>query len=106
MRKLNLTIRDDGTGVLSSSYYNPDKSLKALKEKPYLFEVGMKVVDPWGYPVTISEVHKRPSVNGEASQWTLNVEENRNTYVYYEIVGILVRDNIPPYELEAFIQGL
>ena len=40
----------------------PDKSLKALEEKPYLFEVGMKVVDPFGNTVTISDVHKRPSI--------------------------------------------
>ena len=103
MKKYTLTVHDDGTGVLSESYYNPDKSLKALEEKPYLFEVGMKVVDPFGNTVTISDVHKRPSINSRAPQWTLNVEENGNTYVYYEIIGILVRDNIPVEEVNSIL---
>lgn len=106
MRELSISIKEDGSAVLTRSYWNPDKSFKAMKEKPYLFEVGMKIVDPFLSVVTIKEIHERPSINGEAPQWTLNVEENHNTYVYYEIVGILVRDNIPSYELESFAKGL
>lgn len=103
MKKYTLTVRNDGTGVLSESYYNPDKSFEAINEKPYLFEVGMKLVDPFGNIVTISKVHKRPSVNSHAPQWTLNVVENGNTYVYYEIIGILVRDNIPAEEVNSIL---
>ena len=106
MREFSISIKKDGSAVLTRSYWNPDKSYKVMNEKPYLFEIGMKVVDPFLSVVTIKEIHKRPSINGNAPQWTLNVEENHNTYVYYEIVGILVRDDIPPYEFESFIQGL
>lgn len=106
MKEFHLSVKENGYAVLTRDYWNPDKSLKAMKEKPYLFEVGMKVVDPWLDVVTIKEIHKRPSVDGRAPQWTIEVEENGNTYVYYELVGILVRNDIPPYELQAFIKGL
>lgn len=92
MKEYNITIRKDGSAVIAKDYWNPDKSLKAMEEKPYLFEEGMKVVDPWGNVVTISHIDKRPSVNNRAPQWTLNVEENRNTYVYYELAGIFVKE--------------
>ena len=92
MKEYTINMRDDGSAVIAKDYWNPDKSLKAMNEKPYLFEVGMKVVDPWGNIVTISQVNKRPSVDGRAPQWTLNVEENGNTYVYYEIAGIFVKE--------------
>jgi hypothetical protein len=92
MKEYTINMREDGSAVIAKSYWNPDKSLKAITEKPYLFEVGMKVVDPWGNIVTISQVNKRPSVNSQAPQWTLNVKENRNTYVYYEIAGIFVKE--------------
>lgn len=92
MKEYTINMRDDGSAVIAKDYWNPDKSFKATEEKPYLFEVGMKVVDPWGNIVTISQVNKRPSVGGRAPQWTLNVEENGNTYVYYEIAGIFVKE--------------
>lgn len=92
MKEYNITIRKDGSAVIAKDYWNPDKSYKAMNEKPYLFEVGMKVVDPWGTIVTIKEIHKRPSVDNRAPQWTLNVEENRNTYVYYELAGIFIKE--------------
>jgi len=92
MKEFTINMRKDGSAIIAKDYWNPDKSLKAMKEKPYLFEVGMKVVDIFSNIVTISEVHKRPSVDGKAPQWTLNVEENGNTYVYYEIAGIFVKE--------------
>ena len=92
MKEYTINIREDGSAAIARSYWNPDKSYKAMNEKPYLFEVGMKVVDLWGEIITISQVNKRPSVDGRAPQWTLNVEENRNTYVYYEIAGIFVKE--------------
>lgn len=92
MKEYTINMREDGSAVIAKDYWNPDKSYKAMNEKPYLFEVGMKVVDIFSNVVTISEVHKRPSVDSKAPQWTLNVEENRNTYVYYEIAGIFVKE--------------
>ena len=92
MKEYTINIHEDGSAVIAKSYWNPDKSYEAMKEKPYLFEVGMKVVDPFLSVVTIKEIHKRPSVDGRAPQWTLNVEENGNTYVYYEIAGIFVKE--------------
>ena len=62
-----------------------------MQEKPYLFEEGMKVVDIYSNVVTITKVNKRPSVDGRAPQWTINVEEKGNTYVYYELAGIFVK---------------
>ena len=92
MKEYTINMREDGSAVIARDFWNPDKSYEAMNEKPYLFEVGMKVVDPWGNIVTISQVNKRPSENGRAPQWTLNVEENSNTYVYYEIAGIFVKE--------------
>lgn len=92
MKEYTINMREDGSAVIARDYWNPDKSFKAINEKPYLFEVGMKIVDIFSNVVTIKEVHKRPSVDSKAPQWTLNVEENRNTYVYYEIAGIFVKE--------------
>ena len=103
MKEYNITIRKDGSAVIAKDYWNPDKSFKAMNEKPYLFEVGMKVVDPWGNIVTISQVNKRPSVNNQAPQWTLNVEENNNTYVYYELAGIFVKE-LTKEEIESLLK--
>jgi hypothetical protein len=92
MKEYTINMREDGSAVVARDYWNPDKSFKAMNEKPYLFEVGMKVVDPWGNIVTISQVNKRPPVDGRAPQWTINVKENGNTYVYYELAGIFVKE--------------
>ena len=92
MKEYTINLRNDGSAVIARDYWNPDKSFKAMEKKPYLFEEGMKVVDPWGNVVTISHIDRRPSVDNRAPQWTLNVEENRNTYVYYEIAGIFVKE--------------
>ena len=92
MKEYTINMRKNGSAVIAKDYWNPNKSLKALNEKPYLFEVGMKVVDIFSNVVTITNINKYPSVDGKAPQWTLNVEENRNTYVYYEIAGIFVKE--------------
>ena len=92
MKEYTINLREDGSAAIAKSFWNPDKSLKALEEKPYLFEIGMKVVDIFSNVVTISYINKHPSIDGKAPQWTLNVEENRNTYVYYEIAGIFVKE--------------
>ena len=103
MKEYTINMRKDGSAVIAKNYWNPDKSFKAMNEKPYLFEVGMKVVDIFSNVVTIKEVHKRPSVDNEAPQWTLNVEENRNTYVYYEIAGIFVKE-LSKEEIEKLLK--
>lgn len=92
MKEYTINMKENGSAVIAKSYWNPDKSFEAMNEKPYLFEVGMKVVDIFSNVVTISHINKYPSVGGKAPQWTLNVEENRNTYVYYEIAGIFVKE--------------
>lgn len=91
MKEYTINLRKDGSAVIAKDYWNPDKNFKSLEEKPYMFEVGMKVVDVYSNIITIKEIHKRPSVDGRAPQWTLNVKENRNTYVYYELAGIFVK---------------
>lgn len=92
MKEYTINLRKDGSAVIAKDYWNPDKSYKAINEKPYLFEIGMKVVDIFSNIVTIKEIHKYPSIDSKAPQWTINVEENRNTYVYYEIAGIFVKE--------------
>lgn len=92
MKEYSINMREDGSAVIAKDYWNPDKSYKAMNEKPYMFEVGMKVVDIFSNVVTISHINKYSSINSEAPQWTLNVKENKNTYVYYEIAGIFVKE--------------
>jgi len=92
MKEYSITMKEDGSAVIARDYWNPDKSLKAMEEKPYLFEDGMKVVDPWGSIVTITKVNKYPSINNRAPQWTVNVKENGNTYICYELAGIFVKE--------------
>ena len=104
MKEYNITIKEDGSAVVARDYWNPNNSFKAMKEKPYLFEEGMKVVDPWGNIVTITKVNKYPSVNNQAPQWTINVKENGNTYVYYELAGIFVRE-VSASEIKTFLKG-
>ena len=92
MKEYSITIRTNGSAVIAKDYWYRGGDFKHMTENPYLFEVGMKVVDPWGNIVTITEVHKRPSVDNKAPQWTLNVKENGNTYIHYEIAGIFIRE--------------
>lgn len=92
MKEYTINMRKDGSAVIAKNYWNPDKSFEAMNEKPYLFEIGMRVVDIFSSVVTITHINKYPSVDGKAPQWTLNVKENGNTYVYYEIAGIFVKE--------------
>lgn len=103
MKEYTINIRKDGSAVIAKDYWNPDKSFKAINEKPYLFEMGMKIVDIFSNVVTITHINKRPSVDGKAPQWTLNVKENGNTYVYYEIAGIFVKE-LSKEETEMLLQ--
>lgn len=93
MKEFTINMRKDGSAVIAKNYWNPDKSFKAMEEKPFLFEVGMKVVDPWCNIVTIKEVLKHPpSAPGRCPQWNLLIEENNNCYLYTEIAGIFVKE--------------
>lgn len=92
MKEYTINLRKDGSAAIAKSFWNPDKSFKAIQEKPYLLEEGMKVVDIYSNIVTITKVNRYPSIDGKAPQWTLNVKENGNTYVYYEIAGIFVKE--------------
>ena len=92
MKEYIINMRKDGSAVIAKDFWNKDRSFEAMNEKPYLFEIGMKVVDIFSNVVTITHINKYPSVDGKAPQWTLNVKENRNTYVYYEIAGIFVKE--------------
>lgn len=103
MKEYTINMRKDGSAVIAKDYWNPDKSYKAMNEKPYLFEVGQKVVDIYSNVVTIKEIHKRPSVDNKAPQWTLNVKENKNTYVYYEMAGIFVKE-LSKEEVESLLK--
>lgn len=92
MKEYTINMRKDGSAVIAKDYWYKGNDFDRMRENPYLFEVGMKVVDIFSNVVTIKEIHKRPSIDCEAPQWTLNVEENRNTYVYYEMAGIFVKE--------------
>lgn len=92
MKEYTINMLKDGSAVIAKDFWNKDRSLKAMREKPYLFEVGMKVVDIFSNVVTITNINKYPFIDGKAPQWTVNVKENGNTYVYYEIAGIFVKE--------------
>lgn len=85
-------MREDGTAVIARDKWNPDHSMEAMDNKPFLFEVGQKVVDIFSNVVTIKEILKYPpSKPGCCPEWNLLVEENGNCYRYTEIAGIYVR---------------
>lgn len=85
-------MREDGTAVIARDKWNPDHSMEAMDNKPFLFEVGQKVVDIFSNVVTIKEIIKhKPSKPGCCPEWNLLVEENGNCYRYTEIAGIYVR---------------
>lgn len=102
MKEFTLNVnKKDGCIHVAKDFWNPDKSIKALDEKPFLFEVGMKVVDIFSNVVTIKEVIKHPPYKpGACPQWNLLVEENKNCYIYYEIAGIYVRTITDPQLIE------
>ncbi len=58
MKEYTINLKKDGSAVIAKDYWNPDKSFEAINEKPYLFEIGMKVVDIFSNVVTISHINK------------------------------------------------
>jgi len=92
MKEYTINMKKDGSSVIARDFWNHTENFKDMEKRPYLFEVGQKVVDIFSNVVTIKEVIKRPSIDGKAPQWNLRVQENRNTYVYYEIAGIFVKE--------------
>lgn len=92
MKEYTINMRKDGSAVIAKDYWYRGDDFEHMMENPYLFEVGMKVVDIFSNVVTIKEVIKYPSIDCKAPQWNLRVEENGNTYVYYEIAGIFVKE--------------
>lgn len=92
MQEYTINIRKDGSAVIAKDKWNKDHSMKAMNEKPFLFEVGQKVVDIFSNVVTIKEIIKHPPVDpGCCPEWNPLVEENGNCYRYTEIAGIYVR---------------
>lgn len=92
MLEYSINVREDGTAVIAKDKWNKDYRLKAMEEKPFLFEVGQKVVDIFSNVVTIKEIIKHPPIKaGYCPEWNLLVEENGNCYRYTEIAGIFVR---------------
>ncbi len=93
MQEYTINVREDGTAVIARDKWNPDHSMEAMDNKPFLFEVGQKVVDIFSNVVTIKEIIKhKPSKPGCCPEWHLLVEENGNCYRYTEIAGIYVRE--------------
>lgn len=114
MKEFSITVQENGYALLTKNPTNPDALTetdidhegKIISSKPWLYEVGMKVVDVFGQVVTITEIYKsQPITPGAMPSWIM-LCDNGNQYPPRELAGILVRDDIPPYELEAFIQGL
>lgn len=105
MKEYSINLRKDGSAVIARNFWNPDHSLEALRNKPFLFEVGQKVVDIFSNVVTIKEIIKHtPSEIGKCPEWNLLVQENRNCYRYVEIAGIYVRE-ISSEELKFLIES-
>lgn len=92
MQEFSINLREDGSAVIARDKWNRDDSVEAMRSKPFLFEVGQKVVDIFSNVVTIKEIIKHPpSRPGCCPEWNLLVEENGNCYRYTEIAGIYVR---------------
>jgi len=107
MKEFTLNINQlTGYVHVARDFWNPDNSIKAMEEKPFLFEVGQKVVDIFSNVVTIKEIIKYPpSSPGKCPQWNLLVEENGNCYVYYEIAGIFVKTITDKSLIEFLTKG-
>lgn len=104
MQEFTINLREDGSAVIARNKCNKDHSIKAMNEKPFLFEVGQKVVDIFSNVVTIKEIIKHPPLKPYCCpEWNLLVEENGNCYRYTEIAGIYVR-MVSAEELETLIK--
>lgn len=105
MLEYSINVRTDGSAVLARDKWNREEDFEHRSEKPFLFEVGQKVVDIFSNIVTIKEILKYPpSKPGCCPEWNIRVEENRNTYRYTEIAGIFVRE-LTKEELKALLNG-
>lgn len=105
MQEYTINIKEDGSAVIAKDKWNKDRSIKAMREKPFIFEVGQKVVDIFSNIVTIKEIIKYPPIKeGSCPEWNLLVEENGNCYRYTEIAGIYVRD-LTVNELNVLIES-
>lgn len=113
MKEFSITVQENGYALLTKNAWNPDykKEFDTTEDgekipRIWLYEKGMKVVTKFGEVVTIEAIRKSMSKNGFSSpKWRI-LADNAIEYWASELAGILVRDNIPPYEVEAFIQGL
>ena len=95
--------KTDNVAHITKSYWNPSRKLKDMEERPFLFEVGMRIVDIFDNVVTIKEIIKRPPLQpGQCPQWLILVEESGNQYQVREIAGIYVK-TVSMNELNAFI---
>lgn len=105
MLEYSINMRTDGSAVIARDKWNKDEDYEYRSEKPFLFEVGQKVVDIFSNVVTITEILKYPpSKPGCCPEWNIRVAENGNTYRYTEIAGIFVRE-VTKKELEAILGG-
>ena len=97
--------KTDNVAHITKSYWNPSRKLEDMEERPYLFEVGMKVVDVFNEVVTIKEIIKRePLQPGQCPPWLILVEESGNQYQVREIAGIYVK-TVSMDELNSFIKN-
>jgi len=106
MLEYSINVREDGSAVIARDKWNKEEDYAITSVKPFLFEVGQKVVDIFSNVVTIKQIFKYPpSKPGCCPEWNVTVLENGNTYRYTEIAGIFVRE-ISKEELPAIISGL
>jgi hypothetical protein len=104
MKEYSINLRKDGSAVISKNGFNPDATEQTdidfegneISSKPYLYEVGMKVVDIFNNIVTIKDIMKfQPTSPGSIPHWNITVEENDNGYWANELAGIYVRELTP-----------
>lgn len=104
MQEFTINLRKDGSAVIARDKWNKDHSIEVMDAKPFLFEVGQKVVDIFSDVVTIKEIIKHPPLKPACCpEWNLLVEENGNCYRYTEIAGIYVR-MVSAEELKTLIK--
>lgn len=81
------TVGEDYLAICKSKWHpghEPD-------DPPFTWEVGMRVVDPFGAVVHIEEIIKPESTPvGKVPEWCMTITENGNTYRWTELSGELV----------------
>lgn len=106
MLEYSINVRKDGSAVIARDKWNKAEDFAEKSIRPFLFEVGQKVVDIFSNVVTIKNIFQYPpSKPGCCPEWNLQVEENGNTYRYTEIAGIFVRE-VSKEELAALMSGI